>query len=487
MTNSAKLFGTRFQALFFALLLLACVLLPSRALAQSDTQLLSTTYFTIFYPHGEEKAAAWYAGFADDVDQAVSDMLGSEPVLGIRLRIYATEADYSRANPMAETHPGIMAHAIPELKEVGVAVERLRQVPPELARESFRHEITHIVAAALSDNNLPVGFQEGLAQYNELSGSRAQEVATALKGIMAGDGKLLSWAEMNDRAAFSRNIEVAYPQSYTIMAFLADRYGMDRYSRLLRNLREGNSLNDSLAWAYAEPADKLEAEWRAYLPTFLKDGWRVNVLQAYDLGPAQALFDAGRYAEAQPMLERSEQLYRDLGKSDKADEIATLKAQAVQAQSATDLLAEARKALLDHDYARAQSVSGLASLQYAGLHMDDRGRRAGDAAQLAGQGLEAVALLDRAQKHVQSWDFMAAETEAAHAGKVFSRLGDEARVAEVNSLLAGIWSWRQAGGLGALGAGGVAVLLGGLALVRSRRRSYAVQRSVVAEEATSWL
>src|SRR5260370_15649317 len=112
-------------------------------------------------------------------------MLGQDPVTGLTLDIYDTEADYIAANPVAGSEPGIMAHSVPSKKEVGVAVERLRQVDTDVARQSFRHEMTHIVAGALSNQNLPIGFQEALAQYNELSTSRAQESAEALKSAIA--------------------------------------------------------------------------------------------------------------------------------------------------------------------------------------------------------------------------------------------------------------------------------------------------------------
>jgi hypothetical protein len=64
----------------------------------------------------------------------------------------------------------------------------------------------------------------------------------------------------------------------------------------------------------------MEAEWRAYLPDFLAEGWRTNVLSSYDLAPGVALYDAGRYDEALDFFTRSEQLYRDLGRSDRAAE-----------------------------------------------------------------------------------------------------------------------------------------------------------------------
>src|SRR5438874_9715720 len=49
-------------------------------LITADEQQLTTKYFTIYYPDGEARTAAWYASFADDVDAAVSELLGADPV-----------------------------------------------------------------------------------------------------------------------------------------------------------------------------------------------------------------------------------------------------------------------------------------------------------------------------------------------------------------------------------------------------------------------
>src|SRR5690242_6667499 len=115
----------------FLLLLGGLVAGPRPTAAADDGQgRLTTRYFTILYPQGEEKTAQWYAGFADEVSSSVSELLGADPVSGLTLQIYNTEAEYTAANPQAELHPGIMAHAIPQRKEIGVAVERLRDAPP---------------------------------------------------------------------------------------------------------------------------------------------------------------------------------------------------------------------------------------------------------------------------------------------------------------------------------------------------------------------
>src|SRR3954467_493902 len=120
MRHSSGRVRLRLLAFILLLVLPAASVLPARALAQSaPDQKLETKYFTIFYPRGEDETANWYAGFADDVNVAVAEMLGQDPVTGLTLRIYTTEADYIAANPAAGSEPGIMAHSIPAKKEVG--------------------------------------------------------------------------------------------------------------------------------------------------------------------------------------------------------------------------------------------------------------------------------------------------------------------------------------------------------------------------------
>src|SRR5688500_18129202 len=304
-----------------AFLILALLALPRPAtvLAQNE-QSISTQYFTIYYPEGEEQTAQWYAGFADEVHVSVSQLLGAEPVYGMKLRIYGSESEYRRANPIAGLHPGVLAHAIPELNEVGVAVERLREQAPELARESFRHEMTHIVAGALSGQSLPIGFQEGLAQYNELSSTRGSEVVRSLEQAQAANVPLLTWADLNQVDRFRRRLDLSYPQSYTIMAFLADRYGMGPFSHFLRTLDEGLYYQDALHKAYGKPMEVLEAEWKEYLPGFMKEGHKLNVLTAYDMAPAIALYQSGRFKDAVDSFARSETLFTGLSRTDKATE-----------------------------------------------------------------------------------------------------------------------------------------------------------------------
>ena len=489
MTNPATaLFPSSRPWLSLALSVLALLAIPRPAavLAQSE-QSISTQYFTIYYPDGEEQTAEWYASFADEVNASVSELLGAEPVQSMTLRIYGSESEYRQANPIAGLHPGVLAHAIPDLNEVGVAVERIREQAPEIARESFRHEMTHIVAGALSGQNLPIGFQEGLAQYNELSGTRGSEVVRSLEQAQAANVPLLSWADLNQIDKFRRRLDLSYPQSYTIMAFLAERYGMGPFAQFLHILDEGLYYQDALYGAYGKPMDVLEAEWKEYLPGFMKEGHKLNVLAAYDMAPALALYQSGRFKEAVDSFARSESLFTGLSRMEKASEATAHRVKAEQALAASELSSMARQVLEKHDYAAAQRDAAKAAEAFGSLELSNWQEQAANTEMLAKRGLEAVAGLARAQEYRAAFRLPEAQREARQAGDTFALLGNTARVSEANAILSDIWSLQRMAGTTAMGAGAAAVLLGAFSALRIARRTRRKAPVVIREETASWL
>ena len=470
------------------------VLRPSSAPALQEAT-RTTDYFTIYYPKGEEKTALWYAGFVDEVNRAVSELLGAQPLAGMSLYIYATEPDFWRANPMAEMHPGILAHAIPERKEIGVSVKRLRAQPPALARESFRHEITHVVAGSLSNQQLPIAFHEGLGQYNELSSTRAEETAAGLLQAQSAGIPYLSWTDLNKFDTFRQNIEVAYPQSYSVMAFLADRYGMEPFARFLAGLRDDLEYRHAILLAYGKPVETLEKEWLEYLPGFLESGWKKNVLSANDLDYGLALMGGGKFAEAEEHFRGAERLYNDLGRRDRAAQASTYLASATKAKEAERRAAEARANLEAYDYANAYTRAISASEDFSALSLPDYQQYADKIAALAEKGNKATSQIEKARASMKSFDLNLARAAATEAGRAFSDLGDARGVAEANAILADIWSWQQTAGFGIIGAGGLllaGMLVGGsLAVIRARKRkSYGTNLAPIPltrEENQSWL
>jgi hypothetical protein len=271
------------------------------------------------------------------------------------------------------------------------------------------------------------------------------------------------------------------------MHFLADKYGMSTFGRMMDNLRDGTNLDDAMAWAYAKTTEQLEQEWRDWLPSFLETGWRTNLLMAYDLAPAQALYEAGRFKEAEEQFALSERLYRDLGKVEKANEIATMRENARQAHEAGGLVGQADESLRAHDYATAFNYATQAGSTYDNLNLSGNESRASETAQLARRGVDALAQLEQAKKHLAGWNLPAAELSARSAAEAFVALGDQNRVAEVNGILSTTWQYRRFAGFGALGLGVLTLALGALAVVRAQKRNRVTRQRPYVEENASWL
>ncbi|MGA7730602.1 MAG: hypothetical protein WCD37_04955 [Chloroflexia bacterium] len=464
-----------FQPLLLLTVAVSTLLLPalaSSAHAQSTLEkTLETRYFTIIYPEGEEASAEWYASFADDVNEAVAEMLGSDPLTGLTLHIYATEADYIAANPMAGDHAGIMAHAIPGQLEIGVAVERLRQVQPEIARESFRHEITHVIAGELSGQNLPIGFQEALAQYNELSTRRAQESAQMLRNAQDQGLPFLSWYDLNDRWSFSQSADLAYPQAYSVMAFLVDSYGMDDFSRFLAALKGSYDWIGSLRDVYGTGPRQLQRDWYAWLPGFLEGGWKTNLLTYYDLSPGVALFEAGHFDEAAEHFSHSYELYYQLSRTSRAAQAGEYLQKARRAGQAEIDATGARTALEAYEYRAARDNAQEAKATFTELGLTTHAQAVDQTFQLAQKGVGAVASMDSARKKASRFDLTGAREDARAASAVFGELGDTARTAQAMSLVAEMSKYSIYIGVGVLAAGLLAVAVGTVVGLRRQRRA----------------
>jgi len=274
-----------------------------------------------------------------------------------------------------------------------------------------------------------------------------------------------------------------------MMAFLAETYGMAAFAQFLSELRDTRDYRDALIYAYGVSIEQLEEEWRAYLPGFLKEGWRVNVLSAYDLSPGTALYESGRYAEAKDYFARSEKLYRELGKLTMAGEASDRLEKAELAQRADEAVTKAREQLLAHDYGAALKNARQAGATFEELNLTNQQARASEVLTFAERGAAAMSALDRARANLRVFNLPGARQEARTSAEEFAALGDANRLEEANGIIAGLTGWQRLIGLLALGAGAIVVAVVLFVVLRSRRKQYSPARAVIQlkEENPSWL
>src|SRR6478672_8652219 len=207
-----------------AVLTLVLLLFPSIAAAQeSDWRERPTEHFAILYIDGDQATSERYAGFVDAIYDEVAAIFGHRTETPITLRLYPSLARYQESNPLARGLVGVVAHADYRRHELVVILPQTASQTPEEVKNNIRHELTHLVAAELSDDRLNVGFQEGLAQYVERPAPELETRINQLQRTFDQD-LLLPWSDLDDRDSVYQQPDISYPESLSVVAFLVERY-----------------------------------------------------------------------------------------------------------------------------------------------------------------------------------------------------------------------------------------------------------------------
>lgn len=410
------------------LLLMTLLAQPSVGTAQTiQWQERQTKYIALLYPAGSEAEAERYSTFVDSIYEEVTASLDYRPAPPLTLRIYPTMAIYRLVNPLARALEGVVAHANTGRREISIAVPQTVGQTEEETRNNVRHELTHIIAAELSANQLSVMWQEGIAQYVEQPAPQL-EIKIDLLRQTVDSGNLLTWSRLDAPGVMYNNPRLGYPQSWSMVSFLIQRDGMPKFVQFMQALRTATGYRSALQQSYAISPDKLEAEWRQQLATWIDGGWRVQPSAAIDPASIQAAIDAGRYTDAVAGAEQA--LARG---ADPALE--TLLVLARKGQTADTAAAAARTALLQGDYATAASAVAQARPLYAQLDRPDVAPILDDYANRAINGQRAYAVLNAASADMSRLRLSAARSNIEQAAIIFAQLGDQRGRTEAEALL----------------------------------------------------
>lgn len=131
------------------------------------------------------------------------------------------------------------------------------------------HEITHLMLHDFmgGQNNVPVWFDEGVAQLNE-DAKRIQA-----NQIMRGLVKKGQFIPFNQLMRYDiryetnpKRVALFYMQSITIIDFLITKYGSYKFAQLCREMREGKNFETALDHVYkftVTSIKDLEKKWMA--------------------------------------------------------------------------------------------------------------------------------------------------------------------------------------------------------------------------------
>ncbi|MGE3269739.1 MAG: hypothetical protein AB7P40_13390 [Chloroflexota bacterium] len=422
---------------------------------------------------------AEFAWYADAVEQAYRDV---QDVFGGALRetgtpardeivvtLYGDDDAYREINPMAGRDDGVLGHAQPSEGKIGVAVARLRDKSEGYRRDAIRHELTHIVLGDLSQQRLPIGFQEGIAQYLERDLDQRERFASTIRQAQEA-GRLLSFSDLNRQRQFLSVAGIAYPQSYSMVVFLAERYGFGKVLQLVTATREARTLEEAVSRVFERTLPELESEWLAFLPTYLTQSWARNDLDLWDLAAPRQLLAGGKYAEARDLYDRASALYSSMGEQERLGQAQTERQRAVASLEAIDLTQRGMAALSAHTYPEAVDLLTQAETRWRSLGDGRRADLAAAGLMRAMDGQRAVDQVAEARQLLAGWQFQAAGDLAYEAGQVLAELGDSHATAEATEVMRQARQLRTDLGLAAAGGGVASVALLSLTWVLLRRR-----------------
>lgn len=159
-------------------------------------------------------------------------------------------------------------------------------------RAVLRHELAHVALGRLVQGHMPRWFTEGFAQIyaGEWTLSRSSTLARATVA-----DALIPVRDIEDGWPGSpTDVDLAYAQSASLVAFLAASGDGSALQRLIHELRGGEPFADALVAAYGQPLVLLEIDWKRTLKG--RYGWLPFVTDTnLVMGAAGLLFIVGAW------------------------------------------------------------------------------------------------------------------------------------------------------------------------------------------------
>lgn len=390
-------------------------------------------------------ANAFAVAYGPYLDRAYAELTTLFPAPPTRpeLVVYASDASLQAAMtgsgpPSPAPAGGVLVDA--RAGDIALALPHLQTLSPLEAENALRHALGQLIARRAAGGNLPQGFAEGIALYVERPVSARIARYAALLQNANRQNALLPWTALGATPSGGADAALVAAHAYSVVAFLTDRYGLDRLRQFVTTLGDEPDWRQALREVYQRAPAELEAEWRENLPQWTAAGWQTNLFAAFDVQPTRDLLANAHYAAAKEEIGKSLRLATELGDRPRLAEAEALLRQSDIGLQAESLMAQIQAALEIHAYGRAQELIDQARAQFAQLPatqgMDDL---LASYERIAQQGRQATASLDEARRLAPFWtDYAEARAAALGAGITAASLGDQAVTDQAQAILSEI-------------------------------------------------
>jgi len=228
----------------------------------AEIRTIQTKDFTVSYEERLANVAAEVAQVYPVVSQELVETLKWETDFRSRIILTGDRDAFRKIVGMDI----ITAFALPDRDLIVVDTSRVYTKPFTL-RSTLKHELCHLLLHQNIDSRLlPRWIDEGVCQW--ASGGVAE--------LMADDGdRILTKAAVSDRlisitelARFPMDepsLILAYEESKNIVEYIVRDFGKTELMQILENLKEGDTISESIQKSLGLPLSELELKWHSSL------------------------------------------------------------------------------------------------------------------------------------------------------------------------------------------------------------------------------
>ncbi|MBU1753113.1 BamA/TamA family outer membrane protein [bacterium] len=262
---------------YFLTLLSIILLLASSVSAQNefgknkvrynkvDWKVLKTEHFEVHHDKKTENLARMAASMAEEAYASISQSLRHQVTNPIPFIIFKSHYDFQQTNVITELiSPGVGGFS---------EVMKFRMVIPFMGsfvqlKKVITHELTHVftydvlypdgLESMLSVSAIPpMWFMEGLAEYET-------GIFDPMGHMMLVDTVVencLDHLEHLTDFGMTDNVFLAYQESHSLLQYIAQTYGEEKVSILLRKFKKSTGLDETIKKALGVDTNTLETGW----------------------------------------------------------------------------------------------------------------------------------------------------------------------------------------------------------------------------------
>ncbi|HEY8447385.1 MAG TPA: peptidase MA family metallohydrolase [Thermomicrobiales bacterium] len=226
-----------------------------------DWQALTADDVTVYSYTGNEAFSRLILESAQTTVDRLKVEYGLSEVTPIRIWVYNSREDFNATKQANEKHWAV-GTAYPNYHVI------LATIPEGSKREVGRvipHEVSHQLlyqATKNPFNSPPLWLDEGLAVYAQDVGN---EDDFAQVQDAASKGRLYSIRALISDFPTTGPYQLAYAESHSIVAFVIERFGIEKMRELIAAYREGVSHDEALRRSLGVDTDELDRLWKESL------------------------------------------------------------------------------------------------------------------------------------------------------------------------------------------------------------------------------